>query len=127
MENQEIIYTHRTRSGRKARIIGTINSSTYPVVAAILQDDSEHEYCEQLTKDLMVLDCAMESNDDLFAYNPWNDIKVDTPILVSNTQINYVNRHFAKYKDGYFYVWEDGRTSWTTPHMVVFKYAKLPD
>ena len=120
------IYTHRTRDGHKARIIGEIKDDVYPIFGAILSDDENKEYVEYFTKELK---CIMgdDSEDDLFEYNPWNDVKVDTPILVSNSLISYVNRHFAKYQDGHIYVWEDGRTSWTTPHMVEYMYAKLPN
>ena len=121
----EIIYTHRTRTGRKARIIGNIKHDVFPIIAAILDEDSNYESCERFTKELKCLE-EIDCEDDLFEYSPWHDVKVDTQILVSNSLLSYVNRHFAKYEDGYVYVWEDGRTSWSTPHMAVYKYAKLP-
>lgn len=126
---QEIIYTHRTRSGQKARIVGTINSNRFPIVVAILKDDSEHEYCEQLTKDLMVLACGMQSDDDLFEYNHWQDVEVDTPILVKQSEYHdWEPRHFAKFQDGFVYAYAAGKTSWTASgDFAKWYFAKLPD
>ena len=121
----DIIYTHRTRDGNKARIIGEIKDDVYPIVGAILLDNETKEYVEHFTKELKCI-AGDDSEYDLFEYSPWNDVKLDTPILVSNSPHAWVKRHFAKNQDGHIYVWEDGRTSWTTPHMVAYKYAKLP-
>ena len=56
----------------------------------------------------------------------WNQIEVDTPILVKNSEDKmWRKRHFAKYKNGNVYAWSDGLTSWTAYDMMSWKYAKL--
>lgn len=44
----------------------------------------------------------------------WNNVKVDTPILVKNKEHeNWRRRYFAAYKDGVIYAWVSGKTSWS--------------
>ena len=58
----------------------------------------------------------------------WSKVKVDTPILVKNSEDKmWRKRHFAKYKNGNVYAWSDGLTSWTAYDMMVWKYAKLAE
>lgn len=55
----------------------------------------------------------------------WSKVTVDTPIVVSSNNMDWYYRHFAKYENGLFYVWDDGRTSYTTNTKSKWKYAKL--
>lgn len=121
----EIVYTHRTRSGLKARIVCDNAKKECPIVALVLVDD--FEFIVKLYSDLREYNDTTESCYDLFEYNPWQDVAVDTPIYVSCSPglDDWHRRHFAKINNGVFYVWEDGRTSWTTSNMVMYKYAKL--
>ena len=119
----EIVYTHRTRSGNKARIICNNAKGEYPIVALVLKDD--FEFSVMLNSDLRVYDDTTETDYDLFEYNPWKDVAVDTPVYVSNDKINWKKRHFSHFDENYFYVWEDGQTSWTTPYAINYLYAKL--
>ena len=61
----------------------------------------------------------------------WNNVKVDTPILVRDVENTvWMRRHFAKYENGYVWTWLDGLTSWTASNdddMAWWKYAKLPE
>ncbi len=58
----------------------------------------------------------------------WSQIEVDTPILVKYSELtNWQKRHFAKYKNGIVYAWNNGETSWTTVAMTDWKYAKLAE
>lgn len=57
----------------------------------------------------------------------WYKVAVDTPIMVSSNNIDWYCRHFAKYENGLFYVWDDGRTSYTTNTKSMWKYAKLAE
>ena len=43
----------------------------------------------------------------------WRNIKVDTPVLVSNDNKEWIKRYFARYEDGNVYCWLSGKTSWT--------------
>lgn len=58
----------------------------------------------------------------------WSKVKVDTPILVSNDNKEWIKRYFARYEDGNVYCWLNGKTSWTAICELSFghwKYAKL--
>lgn len=57
----------------------------------------------------------------------WYKVAIDTPIMVSSNNIDWYCRHFAKYENGLFYVWDDGRTSYTTDTKSMWKYAKLAE
>jgi hypothetical protein len=59
----------------------------------------------------------------------WSKIKVDTKVYVRNSiDDNWLPRYFAKYKNGIFYAWEDGATSWSTGnYKVSWKYYKLAE
>ena len=57
----------------------------------------------------------------------WSKVAVDAPIMVSIDNIDWYCRHFAKYENGLFYVWDDGRTSYTTNTKSTWKYAKLAE
>lgn len=43
----------------------------------------------------------------------WSKVSVDTPVLVSNDNKEWVKRYFARYEDGNVYCWLSGKTSWT--------------
>ena len=61
----------------------------------------------------------------------WNNIAVDTPILVRQGEDGeWIRRHFAKYKNGIVYTWKDSRTSWTVSFdedVTGWNYAKLAE
>lgn len=43
----------------------------------------------------------------------WSKVEVDTPVLVSNDNKEWIKRYFARYEDGNVYCWLSGKTSWT--------------
>ena len=60
----------------------------------------------------------------------WMAVKVDTPILVSNDNKEWIKRYFARYEDGNVYGWLNGKTSWTaTGELSIgyWNYAKLAE
>lgn len=60
----------------------------------------------------------------------WSKVKVDTPILVSNDNKDWIKRYFARYEDGNVYGWLNGKTSWTaTGELSIghWNYAKLAE
>lgn len=59
----------------------------------------------------------------------WNNIAVDTPILVRESKDReWKRRYFAKYKDGIVFAWVGGNTSWTAlGDIAKWKYAKLAE
>ena len=61
----------------------------------------------------------------------WSKVKVDTPILVRESEQNpWLKRYFAKFKGGKVYAWNSGITSWSIEDkigMLCWKYAKLAE
>ena len=61
----------------------------------------------------------------------WSKVKVDTPILVRESEQNpWLKRYFAKFKGGKVYAWNSGKTSWSIEDkigMLCWKYAKLAE
>ena len=58
----------------------------------------------------------------------WNDVKVDTPILVrDNDDCKWIRRYFAKYDGKFVYAWNGGCTSWSEKCMTGWEYAKLAE
>ena len=57
----------------------------------------------------------------------WENIPIDTPLLVSNGRGAWKKRHFAKYEDGKVYAFVQGRTSFSGSKDCVtsWKIAKL--
>ena len=50
-----------------------------------------------------------------------DDTPIDTKVLVSTNGIDWYKRHYAGFKDGEYYAWNDGRTSFT---VVDAEYSK---
>ena len=60
----------------------------------------------------------------------WYKMTVDTPIMVSNDNIDWYCRYFAKYENGKVYAWNDGLTSFTiynNDFVTWWLYAKLAE
>ena len=56
----------------------------------------------------------------------WNKVEVDTKVLVRDRSYNeWLKRHFAKYEDGKVYVFNDGRTSWSSRGITHWEETKL--
>jgi hypothetical protein len=125
----EIFYTHRTRDGLKARIICNDrigNGGNTSVVALVLSEIYNKESVYSYDASLSYYGGLRESPLDLFEYSFWQDVLVDTPILVkSYEQDAWLPRHFAKYEDNVVHFWLDGRTSHTTKVTVSAGFAKL--
>lgn len=69
---------------------------------------------------------AEDAKEDKEPEVDWNEVKVDTPIMVRDSENgDWFKRYFAEYKNGKIYTWDNGHTSWETPRMIEWKYAKL--
>lgn len=105
-------------------------------------ENDEFEYCIGFKKDFVdgfstnVLEDLLRGHDYIDIAEElnivdWNNIPVDTPILVSDYKNgDYVRRHFAKYEDGSIYAWAHGYTSWSAPceeNITEWNYAKLTE
>jgi len=126
----ELGKTYLTRSGNKVRIIATNRMySQYPVIG-IETTCSKNE--EERVLSYMVNGTYSENTCDdkdlIEEYSPWNDVAVDTPILVRDLT-SWQKKHFAKYEDGKVYTFHQGTTSWSYEQheLISWKEAKLPD
>ena len=52
----------------------------------------------------------------------WTEVAVDMPLIVSDDNIHWYHRHFARYENGEVYAWKDGYTSHTTSETLSWKY-----
>lgn len=72
-------------------------------------------------KDNEMLDLAKE-----LGVVDWSEVKVNAPILVRDSTWDvWKIGHFARYRKGHIFVWEKGKTSYTTNRTEMFRYAKL--
>ena len=60
----------------------------------------------------------------------WSKVTVDTKVLVSDNKLDWEPGHFALYKNGIFYTWEFGKSSFTVcekteAYMANWEYCKL--
>lgn len=70
------------------------------------------------TSKILSMDFTLESID-------WDNISVDTKILVSIDGEKWNKRYFAKYINGKVYAWDCGATSFSSNHCTKWAYAKL--
>lgn len=58
----------------------------------------------------------------------WNNVEVDTPILVRYSEKGmWIRRKFAKFEDGVVYAWHGGETGHSKSYMTPWNYAKLAE
>lgn len=57
----------------------------------------------------------------------WTKVPVDTKVLVRNSMGEWYKRYFAEYKDGIFYAFYNGGTSWTTSNKIPWRECKLDE
>lgn len=115
----EIKYTHKTRDGRRARILcDNFGDVEYPVVVAIEMTPGA-EVLYAFSKELKYLSGSESHCFDLFEIDPWEDVEVDTPINIGRDGSMFV-RHFATYdkEKKVVYFWENGRTSHTEKNQI---------
>ena len=79
--------------------------------------------CEELAKEWLFSEYEEPEID-------WRKIKVDTPILVRDSEDELWNRrYFAGFENGSVYAWDNGTTSWSSRELrkVFGEYAKLAE
>ena len=69
---------------------------------------------------------AKLSEDEKKTEIDWSKVKVDTPILVRDSEDSkWLERYFAKFEDNKVYAWLGENTSYTACGVAKWKYAKL--
>lgn len=92
---------------------------------AEIEDDTlfffvgERDYLCPFSPRVQVKSTCFEEKDQLIDIGEylglvdWSKVEVDTPVLVSNDNKEWIKRYFARYEDGNVYCWLSGKTSWT--------------
>ena len=102
---------YRTREGAPVRILCVDREGDYPVIGLV-----HNTNIVIYTEIGMHYRSGNPDKYDLFEYNPADDLKVDQPIWVRDTNDReWVPRHFKGVApNGNVQCWTDGRTSHTT-------------
>lgn len=73
--------------------------------------------CRKLTADWL---------NEEYKETDWSNVEVDTPVRVSNSELTWLNRYFARFENGTVYTWANGATSWSTDNFTeTWKHTKL--
>lgn len=111
-----------TRNGKKGRVLCVDrNHDDYPVI--FLGEDG-YTCGHTLTGEAHV---GSTSIYDLKEYNPWQDVAVDTKVVVKLAKVSdETNRHFSRFEDGKVRVFQQGSTSFSTEwHDIAVYSARL--
>lgn len=110
---------YRTRDGREVRVLCTdANHKIYPIVALMERDGvdvvNRYTLCGQYS-------AGAESHLDLIEVSPFEDFKIDDPVMVRHRDDGiWHRRHFAGIDEhGRALVWSYGATSWSHDHVDV--------
>jgi len=125
--NIEIGKYYKTRCGHKVRIYSTEgNNPDHIIHGATLWQGGWR--AEEWDKDGFYYGreklCELDIIAEWVEPHPAESWEVDKKILVSDDQINWYKKYFAKFENGYFYAWYDGRSSWNEKKAASWKYAK---
>ena len=112
---------YRTRDGRAVRVLAVdVNHSFKKVAAAVTFKDGSEEHVHSYNQYGMI--CGGQSSSaDLIEVTPFDDMKIDDPVVVTIGSQGSVGRvfHFAgTTEDGRPKVWSQGRTSLTVKNKV---------
>lgn len=106
-----------TRNGKKVRVLCVDRPINDPVV--VMGEDGGFLYFTKYGKSRGLQDF------DLKEYSPWQDVAVDTKVIVKFFDEKEYPRHFSHYKDGFVHVFIDGNTSFTTTYTTNVSSARL--
>jgi len=116
---------YRTRDGRYVRVLCVDREGTQPVVALVKYTDG--------TECLAAFDAdgkyrGVPSDFDLIEVGPYEDFKIDEPVMVSDTSDGcWEPWHFAGVNErGRPLTWSNGGTSWSTNVYVEWKFCRRP-
>jgi len=120
--------TYLTRDSHKVRVVCTDANNEYPIIGLLSED---RETVHTFTKFGKYNRASASSGLDLIEeYSPWNDVEIDTKVLVKNDdEYTWKRRYFAKYENDKVYTFADGSTSWSNEvsYYSSWNYAKLAE
>lgn len=119
---------YKTRDGRPVKIICTDRKYVLPVVALVTNRDG-HRVLTCYSSKGESFDCMFSDLLELVEVQPWEDFKIDDPVLVSDDEVSWEKRHFAGInEEGMPLAFQDGCTSWSSsedPHG--WNFCKKPE
>jgi len=125
----ELGKTYLTGSGCKIRIIciDRISRLDTPIVG--LMDDKNEESIYTYYSNGRYSDDIPHPLDLIKEYSFWNDVKIDTKILVRDDESHSWHKaYFAGYKNGFVKSFAYDATSWSSTNFKIsWKYAKLAE
>lgn len=114
---------YRTRSGLPARVLCVDRIDEFPIVYIVLYE--EREIVRTATITGKYTPTGVESSWDLIEITPYEDFKIDEPVMVRDFDTGPWNRrHFAGVDEqGRAKTWDAGSTSWTVDNVGDYAYA----
>ena len=111
---------YKTRDGRPVRILCVDRKDpVLKVVYAYEVDGFEGIACEDI------------HGENLIEVHPWEDFKIDDPVIVSDNGLSWCKRYFAGVNsNGLPTAFNNGTTSFTVPHpthITEWNFCKKPD
>lgn len=112
---------YKTRNGLPVRILATNIKSPYPVVAAVLHIYNQEDVCAYTDVGKFILESDTDNEYDLIEVTPYDDFKEDDLCVVwtDDKQLKEF-RYFAAIKENLPYVFDDGKTSFTSESRKVY-------
>lgn len=119
---------YRTRDGRAVRVLCLDRVGTQPVVALIKNWDNAESVHVFNTDGRFIPDALKQDNLDLIEIGPYEDFKIDEPVMVRDTTDDYWQpRYFAGVDaKGRPTAWDYGGTSWSSAHRCEWKFCRRP-
>ena len=114
---------YKTRDGLAVRIlcVDNYNNQTHPVIGLV----SNGVVASYQTNGKYLWDA--DSCNDLVEIKPYEDFKIDEPVMVQDKQAKgWYRGHFAGVRDGKVTIWCSGGTSFTTTHKVSWDECRRP-
>ncbi len=117
---------YKTRDGHKIRIYAIDGHSHYSIHGAVLWDDGWEVI--GWTQEGFYYWEEGESGVDIVSEwtepHPAESWEVDKKILISVDEERWHKGYFSHFKNGLFYTFAYGKTSWTQQGVIGYKYAK---
>ncbi len=119
---------YRTRDGRYVRVLCVDREGTQPVVALVKYTDGTECLAAFDADGKYLHNRGVPSDFDLIEVGPYEDFKIDEPVMVRDTTDDHWQpRHFAGADErGRPLTWSDRGTSWSTNLCVEWSFCRRP-